>query len=301
MRIGVFFPTKEYGPLGETVERMADVAARGFSSLWLPQSSGFDALTVLALAGQVTRDVELGTSVVPTYPRHPLALAAQALTVNAAIGSRLVLGIGLSHRMAIERAYGYSYDRPARHMQEYLEALAPLLRDGAVDVEGETLTARGRLTIPDATAPTLLLAALQPRMLALAGRVADGTITWCTGPGALERQVVPLVRAAAHDAGRDAPRIVVALPTIVTDDVAYGRTAAGEQLEGYGDIPVYRAVLDLEGAAGPADISIVGNEAAVTAQLEQLMDIGATDFMAIPTGNDTDRRRTLDHLASLVA
>src|SRR3954469_11667649 len=105
MRIGVFFPTKEHGPLDETVARLADVAAQGFSSLWLPQSSGFDALTVLALVGQVTGDVELGTSVVPTYPRHPLALAAQALTVNAAIGSRLVLGIGLSHRMAIERAY----------------------------------------------------------------------------------------------------------------------------------------------------------------------------------------------------
>jgi 5,10-methylenetetrahydromethanopterin reductase len=300
MRIGVFFPTKEYGPLDETVARMAEVAAQGFSSLWLPQSSGFDALTVLALVGQVTRDVELGTSVVPTYPRHPLALAAQALTVNAATGSRLVLGIGLSHRMAIERAYGYSYDRPARHMREYLDALAPLLHDGAVDVEGETLTARGRLTIPDATAPTLLLAALQPRMLALAGSVADGTITWCTGPLTLERQVVPLVQAAAHDAGRGAPRIVVALPTIVTDDLAHGRAAAGAQLEGYGDIPVYRAVLDLEGAAGPADISIVGNEASVTAQLERLTNIGATDFMAIPAGDDTDRRRTLDHLASLV-
>ena len=122
MRIGVFFPTKEYQPLDETVARMADIAGRGFSSLWLPQSSGFDALTVLALVGQVTSDVELGTSVVPTYPRHPLALAAQALTVNAATHSRLVLGIGLSHRMAIEGGYGYSYDRPARHMREYLDA-----------------------------------------------------------------------------------------------------------------------------------------------------------------------------------
>jgi alkanesulfonate monooxygenase SsuD/methylene tetrahydromethanopterin reductase-like flavin-dependent oxidoreductase (luciferase family) len=167
-------------------------------------------------------------------------------------------------------------------------------------VEGETLTARGRLAIPGATAPTLLLAALQPRMLALAGGVADGTITWCTGPSTLERQVVPLVQAAARDAGRDSPRIVVALPTIVTDDMEHGRAAAGEQLEGYGDIPVYRAVLDLEGAAGPADISIVGDEASVTAQLERLRNIGATDFMAIPTGDDTDRRRTLDHLATLV-
>ncbi len=299
MRIGIFFPTKEHAPLDETVARMVEVAGRGFSAVWLPQSSGFDALTVLALVGRETTGVELGTSVVPTYPRHPVALAAQSLTVNAAIGARLVLGIGLSHRVTVERTYGLSYDRPARHMREYLDALVPLLHDGAVDVDGETISAHAQLQVPGATAPTLLLAALQPRMLALAGGVADGTITWCTGPVTLERQVVPLLRAAAAEAGRPDPRVVVALPTIVTDDDAHGRTAAGEQLAGYGDLPVYRAVLDAEGVDGPADISVVGDEAAVTAHLERLRAVGATDFIAIPTGTDTDRRRTLDHLASL--
>jgi len=210
-----------------------------------------------------------------------------------------VLGIGLSHRVTVERTYGLSYDRPARHMREYLDALVPLLRDGAVDVDGETISAHAELQVPGATAPTLLLAALQPRMLALAGGVADGTITWCTGPVTLERQVVPALHAAAEDAGRPAPRVVVALPTIVTDDDAHGRAAAGEQLAGYGDLPVYRAVLDAEGVDGPADISVVGDEAAVTAHLERLRAVGATDFIAIPTGTDADRRRTLDHLATL--
>ena len=237
----------------------------------------------------------------PTYPRHPVALAAQALTVNAATGARLVLGIGLSHRVTVERTYGLSYDRPARHMREYLDALVPLLHDGEVDVDGETISAHAQLQVPGATAPTLLLAALQPRMLALAGGVADGTITWCTGPVTLERQVVPLLRAAAAEAGRPDPRVVVALPTIVTDDDAHGRAAAGEQLAGYGDLPVYRAVLDAEGVDGPADISVVGDEAAVTAHLERLRAVGATDFIAIPTGTDADRRRTLDHLAALAS
>ncbi len=304
MRIGVFFPTKEHAPLDETVARMVEIAGRGFSSVWLPQSFGFDALTVLALVGRETRDarsrVELGTSVIPTYPRHPVALAAQALTVNAATGARLVLGIGLSHRVTIEQTYGLSYDRPARHMREYLDALGPLLRDGGVDVDGETVSAHARLALPGATAPTLLLAALQPRMLALAGGAADGTVTWCTGPVTLERQVVPLVRAAAHEAGRPEPRVVVALPTIVTDDEAHGRVAAGEQLAGYGDLPVYRAVLDAEGAEGPADVSVVGDEAAVTAHLARWGAVGATDFIAIPPGDEADRRRTLDHLATLV-
>ena len=138
-------------------------------------------------------------------------------------------------------------------------------------------------------------------MLALAGGVADGTITWCTGPVVLEQQIVPQLTAAAAAAGRPSPRVVVALPTIVTDDEADGRAKAGEQLAGYGDIPVYRAVLDQEGVAGPADVSIVGDERSVTAQLARLEGIGATDFVAIPTGTDADRRRTLDHLVSLDA
>jgi F420-dependent oxidoreductase-like protein len=300
MRIGVFFPTKEHGAVDETVSRVAEVARRGFSAVWLPQSTGFDALTVLALVGREAQAVELGTSVIPTYPRHPVALAAQALTVNAATDARLVLGIGLSHRSTIERTYGLSYDRPARHMREYLDALVPLLRDGAVDVDGETVSAHARLTTPGATAPTVLLAALQPRMLALAGGVADGTITWCTGPATLEQQIVPRLRAAAEESDRPTPRVVVALPTIVTDDETHGRAAADEQLAGYGDLPVYRAVLDAEGADGPADVSVVGHEAAVTAHLARLRDVGATDFIAIPTGTAVDRRRTLDHLATLV-
>jgi F420-dependent oxidoreductase-like protein len=300
VRIGIFFPTKEYAPLDEMVARFADVAAQGFSSLWLPQSAGFDALTVLAVAGSRVPRVELGTSVIPTYPRHPIALAAQALTVNAATGGRLVPGLGLSHKMSIEGPYGLSYEKPARHMREYLAALVPLLRDQTVDVQGETITARMQLNAPGATAPPVLLAALQPRMLALAGGVADGTITWCTGPVTLESQIVPLISAAASEAGRPAPRVIVALPTVVTDDEADGRVKADEQLAGYGRIPVYRAVLDREGVDGPGDVSVVGDEASVTAQLARLADIGATDFVAVPAGAADDRRRTLDHLATLV-
>jgi 5,10-methylenetetrahydromethanopterin reductase len=299
VKIGVFFPTKEYAPLDEMVARFQAVADQGFASAWLPQSSGFDALTVLAISGLQVPRVELGTSVIPTYPRHPVALAAQALTVNAAVGGRLVLGLGLSHRASIEGTYGLSYEKPARHMREYLDALLPLLAEGAVDVTGTSITAHARLTTPGADAPPVLLAALQPRMLELAGSLAGGTITWCTGPITLEEQIVPLLTKAAGAAGRPAPRVVVALPTIVTDDEADGRTKADEQLAGYGNIPVYRAVLDREGAAGPADVSVVGNEASVAWQLRRLADIGATDFVAIPTGTADDRRRTLAHLATL--
>jgi F420-dependent oxidoreductase-like protein len=296
----VFFPTKEQGPLEELATRLNGIRERGLSSAWFPQSSGFDALTALSVISRDVPDIELGTSVVPTYPRHPVMLAAQALTANAAMGGRLALGIGLSHRAGIEGAYGMSYDKPARHMREYLSILMPLLSSGKVDFEGETLTGRSAITIPGGEAPPVLLAALQPLMLKLAGRLADGTITWCTGPITVEEQIVPIMSEAAREAGRAAPRVVVPLPTIVTDDEADGRIKADKQLEGYGRLPVYRAVLDREGVEGPGDVSIVGDESSVKAQLQRLESIGTTDFVALPCGTDDDRRRTLDHLATLV-
>jgi F420-dependent oxidoreductase-like protein len=299
VRIGIFFPSVEHAAIDVMVERFADAAAQGYATAWLPQSSSHDALTLLAVIGREVPDIELGTAVVPIYPRHPMMLAAQALTANAATGGRLQLGLGLSHRMVVEESWGLSYTRPARHMEEYLAVLLPLLRDGAVDFEGEVVTGRGRLDVPGSTPCPVYLAALQPRMLRLAGAVADGTITWCTGPITLERQIVPTITAAANDAGRPSPRIVVALPCCVTDDEGAGRAKAAEQLRGYGDIPVYRAVLDREGAAGPGDIAIVGDERAVTEQLQHLAATGATDYMAIPCGTADDRARTRAHLSTL--
>jgi F420-dependent oxidoreductase-like protein len=301
MRIGVFFPSVEHSPIDEMVTRSARAAAAGFQSVWLPQSSSFDALTALAVIGREVPGIGLGTAVVPTYPRHPVALAAQGLTTNAAVGGRLTLGIGLSHRMAVEDRYGISYDRPARHMKEYLSILLPLIAAGRVDFTGETLVGRVALSIPGAAPFPVYLAALQPAMVRLAGSLAGGTITWCTGPITLEQQIVPLILNAAADAGRQPPRIVVALPCCVTDDEASGRQKADAQLQGYGQMPVYRAVLDREGAASPGDVSIVGDEPAVTAQLRRLEDIGATDFVAVACGTKADRARTLDHLAKLAS
>ena len=300
MDIGVFFPSIEHAPPDEMVERFQQVADEGFGSAWLPQSSSFDALTLLAVIGHEVDGIELGTAVVPTYPRHPMVLAAQALTANAAVGGRLRLGIGLSHKFAVEGRYGISYDKPARHMREYLSVLMPMLRENSVDFTGETLSGKGQHTIPGSEPCPVYLAALQPAMLRLAGSEADGTITWCTGPVTLDTQIVPLISKAAADAGRPAPRIIVALPCCVIDDEADGRVKAGHQLEGYGQIPVYRAVLDREGVDGPADISIVGDEASVTGQLRRLEAIGASDFMAILCGTADDRARTRAHLATLV-
>ena len=205
MRIGVFFPSVEHVELDAMATRVGDLVAAGFDSAWLPQSSASTPSPRLAVIGHQVAGITLGTAVIPTYPRHPVALAAQALTANAAVGGRLALGIGLSHKMAIEGRFGLSYDRPARHMREYLSILLPLIESGRSEYRGETLVGLAELSIPGSQPLPVYLAALQPAMLGLAGSMADGTITWCTGPITVEQQIVPLISKAASEAGRPAP------------------------------------------------------------------------------------------------
>jgi F420-dependent oxidoreductase-like protein len=298
MRYGVGIDNNK--PVPEIVRDVRTLARAGFSSASVSQIFGYDALTLLAVVGAQVPDIELMTAVVPTYPRHPIMLAAQALTVQAATGGRLALGIGLSHKVVIESMFGCSYDRPARHMREYLSVLMPLLRGEQVNFQGETLT--GSTFAPlevDAPAPDVLVAALAPTMLKLAGSMTDGTVTWMTGPATIESHIVPSMQAAAETAGRPEPRVVVCLPVCVTEDVDGARERAEKVFAIYGTLPSYRAMLDKEGAAGPGDVAIVGREDAVVEQLEHFASIGATDFIASVYGSDEERSRTMDVLTTL--
>ncbi len=298
MRISIFggdLPT-----IDAAVAMATQVESEGFAGFYIPQIFGLDALTALAVVGAKVPRIELGTAVIPTYPRHPMMLAAQALTTQQASDGRLVLGIGLSHQIVIESIFGMSYDKPARHMREYLAILMPLLHGEAVGVTGETLTFNGSVGIQAAPVP-VFVAALGPRMLELAGRVADGTVTWMTGPATVESHIAPLITKAAADAGRPAPRIAVGLPVGVTDDADAARQFAAKTWEMYGYLPSYRAMLDREGVAGPADVAIVGNEAAVAAGIQRVADAGATDFAASEFGlSADDRARTRALLRSLL-
>jgi F420-dependent oxidoreductase-like protein len=280
------------------IKQAADLKRRGLTSVWLPQIFGLDALTTLAVIGREVPDIELGTAVIPTYPRHPQALAMQALTTQAAIGNRLALGIGLSHQLVIEGMYGMSFDKPARHMREYLSILNPLLHGENASFSGDTLTWRGMgpLDVAGAEPPTLLLAALAPRMLELAGTQADGTITWMTGPSTVGDHIVPSITAAAKAAGRAAPRVVVGLPVSVTANPDAARESASNVFAIYGQLPSYRAMLDREGAAGPADVAIVGDENTVGKEIQRVFDSGATDFIAAVFGSPEEQSHTLDVL-----
>ena len=300
MRIGIMAgATSGNENLDAFVASARDFEARGFDTMWLANIFGLDAITTAAVIGRETDRIALGTAVVPSYPRHPVALAQQALTTQAACRGRFHLGIGLSHKIVIEDLLGLSYARRARHMREYLSVLAPLLRGEPAKFEGEEFRVDVSLTIPDVEPVPTLIAALGDHMLRIAGQKADGTILWMTGPETIESHVGPRLRAAAAEAGRPAPRIVAGLPIVLTDDVEATREAIDETLVIYGQLPSYRAMLDKEGAAGPADVSLVGNESELDAQIQRLIDVGVTDFCAsiVPTA-DGVAERTLDYLTS---
>ena len=285
----------------DAIRDEARAAARdGFASYWLSQINGPDALTALAVVGAETPGIELGTAIVPTYPRHPIALAMQALTVQAATGGRLVLGIGPSHRVAVEGAWGLSYAKPLAHTREYVAVLRDLLQGKAVSFAGEQLVARGQLAI-DAEPCPVLLAALGPRMLELAGTAADGTVTWMAGARTLRDHIVPAVVAAAEKAGRGRPRVVAGLPICVTDDVAGARAHAAERLGVYGTLPAYRAMLEREGVAGPEGVLLAGDEAEVRDAVAALEAAGVTDLRAsVLCANAEEAARTRALLRSLL-
>jgi 5,10-methylenetetrahydromethanopterin reductase len=299
VKIGVIFDTEQ--PFDGMVDQVASLRDAGIETAWASQIFGYDALTALAAIGREVTGIDFGTAVVPTFPRHPVMLAGQALTVQAATGGRLTLGIGLSHQVVIENVFGLSFERPARHMREYLSILMPLLEGEQASFTGETLKAStfGPLQI-DAPGPPVLVAALGSSMLGIAGRMASGTVTWMTGPSTIESHIVPTIRAAAAEAGRPEPRIGVGLPVCVTDDVAAAREKASETFSIYGHLPSYRAMLDREGAAGPADVGIFGTESEVKAQVRRLADIGTTDFCGAPFGSGAQIKASIGVLASLI-
>ncbi len=304
MQLGLFVGALPTGrTTQEQVAMIVDAERRGFESIWFAQVGETDVLTTLALAGPETERIALGTAVIPTYTRHPSVLAQQASTVNQATGGRLHLGIGPSHQPIVERL-GLEYDRPAVHIREYAEILRALTTEGVARHRGDYYRMASGYALAGASPFPILVSALAPLMLRVAGEVADGTITWMAGPTALSRHVTPRINAAAADAGRPAPRVVTGVPVAVTDDVEAGRAAAAETFEVYGQLTNYRRILDRGELGGPQDVAIVGNESQVAEHIAAYAEAGATDLIAAiyPVGDDASAsiERTSELLASLV-
>ncbi len=288
------------------IQQAVDAEADGFSSLWYASAVFGDPLVAMALAGRATSAIELGTSVLQTYTCHPVLQANRAASTAAAMGRPgLTVGVGPSHQSVVEGAYGLSYEHVGAHTEEYVTVLAALLGGEGVDHRGENF----RVNIP-AVAPLpqpvrLMLSALAPRLLRVAGELTDGTILWMATARSIETHVAPRIRAAATGAGRPTPRIVAGLPVAVHDDVAAARETAARVFAGYGVLPNYRRILDIGGVAGPAEAAIIGDEASVTAQIEALFEAGTTDVWAapFPVGDDrsASRHRTRALLQELAA
>lgn len=286
--------------LDDVIDSVKDLDARGFDTAWMANIFTFDAISALSIAGRESQNIRVGTAVTPTYPRHPTAIAQQTLTAAAATRNRFTLGIGLSHQVVIENMLGMSYAKPARHMREYLNVLVPLLNGETASFAGEDYKVQGvALDVPGADPVPLVIAALGPVMLKIAGELTDGTTTWMVGPRTMEDHIVKTLTAAAEAAGKAQPTVVGGYPMALTTKVDEAKAQIAETLTIYGQLPSYRAMLDREGAAGPADIALVGDENHLRGQMDRLRDIGVTEFNAAVIDVEPGaRERTLDFLAS---
>ena len=333
MRIGLF--VDDAGATLDQISRQVQAAGQaGFATVWTGERGLWDPLTLFAALGgrspgsqgpgnratgeQAPREQApgeqlsegqavggqqdgpaLGTAVVRTHPRHPLALAAQALTTQAATGNRLLLGIGPSHAPIVEGQYGSSYASPVANLREYLSVLRPLLRGEEVDFRGRFWTAAGSVSVPGAKPPPVFLAALGPRMLQLAGELADGTVTTWAGPRSVEGYFLPALARAAEAAGRPTPAVIAGVCVCVTDDPDGARRWIDDRYGMARNLPAYRAVFDREGADGPGDVLVAGDEEAVGRELRRFADAGVTEVQVIACGSEAEQARTVAFAAEL--
>ena len=305
MRLGLMVGSDKVRTRAERLSGLIDdgVSAEraGFDSFWFPQVPGYlDAMTALALLGQATERIELGTAVVPIQTRHPVILAQQALTTTAASGGRFTLGLGLSHDWIINGQLGLPYERPVHLLRDYLDVVAHAFAGpGQVDVENEHFTVHSPVDVADGTGPSILLAALGPTMLRIAGERADGTILWMADERAIAEHIVPKIRAAADAAGRPAPRVVAGVPVALCrpDEVAIARAQASEVLGHAHFSPNYVRLLDHGDAEDVGDTMAAGTEADVLARLRSYRDAGVTDLAVrvVPLGADEPSRRESRH------
>ncbi|KOV68773.1 TIGR03564 family F420-dependent LLM class oxidoreductase [Streptomyces sp. MMG1121] len=302
MTIGVALSLQD--PIDTLVRNAREAHEAGLHSAWFGQTFGYDSPTLAAIVGREVPGLQVGTSAIPVFGRHPLLIASQAQTAQAATGGRYHLGLALGTRHLTETGFGIPHERPVARLREFLTALRPLVETGSADFHGELLTATTPLpaTVPGAEPPVpILVAAMGPQALRVSGAHADGILPLLAGPRALAEHIVPAVTAAAERAGRPAPRIVAFVPGVVTADVEAVRERATEELSFYERFPSYRRVIALSGGSRAVDLAAIGDEEAVAAEVRRYREAGATEvvFLATDLGGEVARRRTWRLLGEL--
>lgn len=286
----------------ETLTGFARMAGeQGLVGVWYGQHLRYDSGTLAVLAAGRSQTVRVGAGIVPAYPRHPVALAAQALTIDVATDHRFRLGVGPSHRRTIEGIYGLEYRSPARYLEEYLTVLRELLAQRRTDFDGRFLTVHAQLDIPEARPVPLFTGALGPRSLRLSGRLADGNITYLAGPRTIEEHVRPHLDDGAVAASRARPWLVASVPVMVTYDPVAAEPKLDRYLDFHTSIDVYQAIIERERVGSPTEIAIVGTEGQVHERIELFRQAGVDEFAAAPFGSPADKRRTCEFLGELAA
>ena len=299
MQIGVMIGGSRTDELIETAKK---IESQGFHSLWMANFIGYglEPLHTMGLIAYETDSINLGTAVIPIYSHHPFALAHQAISIQQTSQGRFTLGIGLSHPFIVNEWLGLSNEKPIAQIREYLSILRPLLNRESVTAKGNYFSAVAEVHVPDVERVPLLIAAMGPQMLKVAGQMTDGTITYLTGLRTLESHIIPRIRTAVPDKGRSSPRVVASgLPIALVKDTDKALATIAEQWAGYAEVPTYRAMFDREGVSGAEGVALVGDAATLKTGLRKLMDMGVTEFVASVIAVEDDTvERTLDFLAS---
>lgn len=265
--------------------------AAGVRQIWMTQGTPApDTLTIFAAAAMRTTSIRLGTSIIPTYPRHPLAMAQQALVLGDLAPGRLRLGIGTSHRPTIEGIYGIPMASPLEHLREYVAVLRAALWEGKIDYHGHFYTIKTTLPRPPRT--PILISALREGAFQLAGEVADGAISWmCPIPYLLEK-AFPALRAGASKTGRPVPPLVAHIPVALSQHRQAVLSAARRQISRYGHLPFYAGMfadagfpVSPDGTMSDALIDslvVSGDEAAIADRLTDLLAMGLDELLIMP-------------------
>jgi F420-dependent oxidoreductase-like protein len=286
------------------VEVSREAAEAGIQSAWFGQRLDYDAAAVAGFVGREVPQLQVGTSAIPIFGRHPVLVSSQAQTAQAATHGRFHLGLALGARFIVEQTFGLPFERPIALLREFLTPLRPLLETGKADFHGELLTAAPTLpgAVPGATPPVpVLVAAMGPQALRVTGELADGTLPYLVTPKTLGEHIVPAITAAAERAGRPAPRIVAFAAGVVTSDIEATREKALQQMAFYDQVPSYQRIVGLAGATRAGELAVIGDEKQVAAEVRRFFDAGATEVVLTQTdfNGRADQLRTFEVLGSL--
>jgi F420-dependent oxidoreductase-like protein len=238
--------------LEESVNRAREAERLGYESVWITQlPDARDAPLVLAAYAAATQWVRIGTGVLPIYTRHPTAMAQTAATLDEMSGGRFILGLGVSHQVTVESMWGLKLEHPVVAMREYATIVRSILRDGSASFDGTQFSAHVSYSAPRRADLPLMISALSPLMLELAGEIADGVVLWMCTPSYIRDHVIPHVTAGRAKAGRklEGFEVIAAIPACVTNDRPAGLAAFRQTVERYSNLPFYRRALDASGFA----------------------------------------------------